>query len=215
MLSVSFEKAPCCLQRKQSLFSRQRGNGGHSCTENIHPLYNLLNLLSHLEPECFMEIFYPASRLHQFCLDELVLIPIMQQKIKNQCITYRNVQSFDGASSTMKHDGFGFQCGICNRSFAHMAFNHSTKSSHLCQFMITQATNTSMWWKSNTINVNRWYFISIVPNVASIKINLLWLNQSMAYCQRNNHVVGVPNLWKPMEYLHKFTNHNNPNQQNL
>jgi len=33
-------------------------------------------------------------------------------------------------------------------------------------------------------------------------------------CWRNNHVVRVPNLWKPMEYLHNFTNCNNPNQQN-
>ncbi len=30
---------------------------------------------------------------------------------------------------------------------------------------------------------------------------------------RNNLVIGIPNLWKPMEYLHKFTNRNNPNQQ--
>jgi hypothetical protein len=30
-------------------------------------------------------------------------------------------------------------------------------------------------------------------------------------CQRNNPIVGVPNLWKPMEYPHKFTNHNNLN----
>jgi hypothetical protein len=31
--------------------------------------------------------------------------------------------------------------------------------------------------------------------------------------QRNNLIVGVPNLWKPMEYSHKFINRNNPNQQ--
>jgi hypothetical protein len=31
---------------------------------------------------------------------------------------------------------------------------------------------------------------------------------------RKNLVVGVPNLWKPMEYPHKFTNRNNPNQLN-
>jgi hypothetical protein len=31
----------------------------------------------------------------------------------------------------MKHDGF--QCGICERSFAHRALNHSTKSSHVCR----------------------------------------------------------------------------------
>ncbi len=30
---------------------------------------------------------------------------------------------------------------------------------------------------------------------------------------RNNHVVGVPNLWKPMEFPHKFTNRNKPNHQ--
>ncbi len=33
-------------------------------------------------------------------------------------------------------------------------------------------------------------------------------------CQRNNLVVGVFNLWKPLEYLHMFTNCNTINQQN-
>ncbi len=33
-------------------------------------------------------------------------------------------------------------------------------------------------------------------------------------CRRNILIVGVFNLWKPMECLHKFTNCNNPNQQN-
>ncbi len=45
---------------------------------------------------------------------------IMQQK-KNQCTTYHNAQSSYGASSTMKHDGF--QCGICENSFACRALN--------------------------------------------------------------------------------------------
>jgi len=91
----------------------------------------------------------------------------MQQKIKNQCTTYRNAQSSCGASFTMKHDGFQF--GICERNFAHMAFNHSTKFSHVCQLVITQATSTHVRWQSNTINVNKWYFTSLVPNVASIE----------------------------------------------
>jgi hypothetical protein len=33
-------------------------------------------------------------------------------------------------------------------------------------------------------------------------------------CQRNNLVIGFFNLWKPLEYLHTFTNCNNINQQN-
>ncbi len=60
----------------------------------------------------------------------------MQQKIKNQCTTYYNARSSYGASSIMKHDGFQF--GICKRSFARKAFNHSTKFSHVCRLVITQ-----------------------------------------------------------------------------
>jgi hypothetical protein len=40
-----------------------------------------------------------------------------------------------------------------------------------------------------------------------------WSSSHALNCQRNNLVIGVPNLWKPMEYLHKFTNRNNLNQQ--
>ncbi len=40
-----------------------------------------------------------------------------------------------------------------------------------------------------------------------------WSSPHALNCRRNNLVVGVPNLWKPMEYPHKFTNHNNLNQQ--
>jgi hypothetical protein len=98
----------------------------------------------------------------------------MQQKIKNQCITYCNAWNSCGASPIMKHDGF--QCGICERSFAHRALNHSIKFSHICQLVITQAIHTHVWWKSNAINVNRWYFTSLVPNMASIEISPLWPN---------------------------------------
>ncbi len=94
----------------------------------------------------------------------------MQQIFFKKCTTYCNVRSSCGASFTMKHDGF--QCGICKRSFAHMAFNHSTKSSHICQLTITQTTGTFLWWKSNAFNVNKWYFTFLVPNVGSIKISL-------------------------------------------
>ncbi len=38
-----------------------------------------------------------------------------------------------------------------------------------------------------------------------------WSPSRALNCQRNNPIVGVPNLWKPMEYPHKFTNHNNLN----
>jgi hypothetical protein len=60
----------------------------------------------------------------------------MQQKIKNQCTTYRDAQSSYEASSTMKHDCFQFN--ICEKSFAPEALNHSAKSSHVCQLMITK-----------------------------------------------------------------------------
>jgi hypothetical protein len=122
-----------------------------------------------------------------------------QQKIKNQCTTYHNARSSCGASFTMKHDGFQFD--ICEKSFAHKALNHSTKSSHVCQLVITQATSTPMQWKSNVINVNKWYFTSLLPNVASIKISLLWLNWNMAW----NVGVWIPMVkgtWISFTYLH-------------
>ncbi len=103
----------------------------------------------------------------------------MQQKIKNQCTTYYNTWSSCGASSTMKHDGF--QIGICERSLTHKAFNHSTKFSHVCQLMTTQTIGTLVLWKSNAINVNKRYFMSLVPNVASIEISPLWSNWNMAW----------------------------------
>jgi hypothetical protein len=40
-----------------------------------------------------------------------------------------------------------------------------------------------------------------------------WNSPNVFNCQRNNLVVGVLNLWKPMEYPQKFTNCNNLNQQ--
>jgi hypothetical protein len=122
-----------------------------------------------------------------------------QQKIKNQCTTYRNARSSCGTSFTMKHDGFQFD--ICKKSFAHKAFNHSNKSSHVCQFVITQAISTLMRWKSNTINVNKWYFTLLLPNVASIKISPLWLNWNMAW----NISVWIPMVkgtWISFTYLH-------------
>jgi len=42
-----------------------------------------------------------------------------------------------------------------------------------------------------------------------------WSSPHALNYQRNNLIVGVPNLWKPMEYPHKFINCNNLNQQNL
>jgi len=41
-----------------------------------------------------------------------------------------------------------------------------------------------------------------------------WNSPNVFNCQRNNLVVGVLNLWKPMEYPQKFINCNNLNQQN-
>jgi hypothetical protein len=40
-----------------------------------------------------------------------------------------------------------------------------------------------------------------------------WSSPHVLNYQRNNPIIGVPNLWKHMEYSHEFTSHNNPNQQ--
>jgi hypothetical protein len=92
---------------------------------------------------------------------------------------YPNVQSSSGASFLMNYDGF--QSGICKRSFVRMAPNHSTKSLHVYWLVMIQTTSTFVQWKMNATNVNMWYFTSLVPNMASIKITSCdwigaWLN---------------------------------------
>jgi hypothetical protein len=68
--------------------------------------------------------------------------------------------------------------------------NHSNKSLQVCMLVMTQATGTLKQWNSNAINVKRWYFTSVVPNVASIQITLLSSNQSMA--------LNCISVWIPM-----------------
>jgi len=72
------------------------------------------------------------------------------------------------------HDGF--QLGLFAISFVHNGIIHSTKYFQVCQLVMTHAIGTVMWWRSNTINVKKWYFTSLVPNVTSMEIALLWLN---------------------------------------
>jgi len=44
-----------------------------------------------------------------------------------------------------------------------------------------QAKRTHVWWSSNPINVNRWNFMSFVPNVASIEMAPLWSFDGMVF----------------------------------
>jgi hypothetical protein len=90
-----------------------------------------------------------------------------------------------------------FKFGICERSFTCMAFNYSTKFSHVCRFVITQTTGTSIWWKSNAINANKWYSTLFVPNMASIEISPLWLNWSMAWNCVGVSMPMVKGTWIP------------------
>jgi len=55
---------------------------------------------------------------------------------------------------------------------------------------LIQVNRTPMWCSSNPIKVNRWNFMSFVPNVASIEMAPLWPYDSM-----QSHWIGV---WIPM-----------------
>ncbi len=92
------------------------------------------------------------------------------------------------ALSMRKHDGF--QCATCDNILSFNGFNHSIKSSIVCLLVIIHAKRTLVWWVSNPIKVNRWNFMSFLPNVASIEMAQLWTYDSM-----DSHWVGV---WIPM-----------------
>jgi hypothetical protein len=81
--------------------------------------------------------------------------------------TNHNAFNSWNASSTRKHDGF--QCGMCDNILSFNGFNHSIKSWIVYLFVMIQAKRTPVWWSSNPIKVNRWNFMSFVPNVASIE----------------------------------------------
>ncbi len=102
--------------------------------------------------------------------------------------TNHNAFNSSGASLTRKHDGF--QCGMCDNILSFNGFNHLIKSWTVCLLVMIQAKGTPVRWSSNPIKVNRWNFMSFVPNVASIEMAPLWPYDSM-----DSHWVGV---WIPM-----------------
>ncbi len=106
-------------------------------------------------------------------------------------IRYRtNHNAFNswGASSMEKHDGF--QYGMCDNILSFNGFNHLIKFWTICLLIMIQAKRTLVRWSSNLIKVNRWNFMSFVPNVASIEMAPLW-----PYDNMDSHWVGV---WIPM-----------------
>ncbi len=113
--------------------------------------------------------------------------------------THCNACNFCGASSTMKHEGFHLR--LFFRSFVFKKISHSTKSSHVWQLVMIHATNTLMRCASNTINVNKCYFTSMVWKVASIEIAPLSLNETMA-CNWNGVCIPIMNgTWIPLSSL--------------
>jgi len=87
-----------------------------------------------------------------------------------------------------KHDGF--QCGICDNILYFNGFNHSIKSWIIYLLVMIHAKGTHVRWSSNPIKMNRWNFMSFVPNVASIEMAPLW-----PYDNLDSHWIGV---WIPM-----------------
>jgi hypothetical protein len=92
------------------------------------------------------------------------------ENITRQNKAHRTAHCSHGTSSTMKHDGFHFDTFAT--SFSHNGINHPIKSSKFFNWwQLKQPTPSVM--KVECHNVRRWYFTSLVPNVASIEINLI------------------------------------------
>jgi hypothetical protein len=83
-------------------------------------------------------------------------------------IIHHNACNSCGASSTMKHEGCHLRLFL--KSFVFKGVNHSTKPLHVWWLVMIHATDTPMGCASNTINVNKWNFTSLVPKVASIEL---------------------------------------------
>ncbi len=99
-------------------------------------------------------------------------------------------------SCILKHNGF--QLGLFATSFACNGIHHYTKSSQVCQLvMMTHAIRTSVQWRSNAINVKKWYFTSLVPNLTSMDLIGTWFGVVLVFGSK---------WWKGFEshsfYLH-------------
>jgi hypothetical protein len=89
-------------------------------------------------------------------------------KLSTKYKTNRNALNSCNALWTKKHDGF--QCGMCDNILSFNVFNHSI----LSLLIMIHTKGTLMRWSSNPIKVNKWNFMSFVPNVTSIKMAPLW-----------------------------------------
>jgi hypothetical protein len=77
----------------------------------------------------------------------------------------------------MKHEGFHLWLFLT--SFIFKGVSHSTKLLHVWWLVMIHAIGTLMRCESNTINVNKLYFKSLVPKVALIEIAPLSPNEIM------------------------------------
>jgi len=114
--------------------------------------------------------------------------------------THRKSRNSCGTSSTMKHEGFHLGYYFL-RSFVFKGINHSTKSSHVWRLVMIHATGIPVRCASNTINVNKWNFTSLVSKVASIGIAPFSPNETMV---RNWDGVCIPIMngtWIPLSSL--------------
>ncbi len=96
----------------------------------------------------------------------------------------------------MKHESFHLRFFL--KIFVFKGVNDSTKSLHVWRFVMIQATSTPMWWASNTINVNKWNFTSLMPKVAFIEIAPLSPNETMACSWYGVCIPIVNGKWIPL-----------------
>ncbi len=91
-------------------------------------------------------------------------------------------------AKTLRHKHGGcmqFKLPLCFGIHAETHF--STPSQHLRKVILS---SIGFWWIGT---------MEFAPHVLNFQIN--------------NHVIEVPNLWKPMKYPHMFTNYSNHNQE--
>ncbi len=105
---------------------------------------------------------------------------IQTKKMYNENKSHHNARNSYGTSSLMKDEGFHLRYFF--KIFVFKGISHSTKwSLHVWLFVMIHAISTPLRCASNTVNVNKWNFTSLVPKVASIEIAPLSSNETMDY----------------------------------
>ncbi len=92
-------------------------------------------------------------------------------------VIHRNAFSSYGALSIIKQEDFQFTMN--DNIFAFRGLNHSRKSSTIYWLIIIHARRTFVQSTSIPIKMNKRNFMSLVPDVASIEIILLWPHESI------------------------------------